>query len=133
VGTLVTVGVNSLAFFIISKLLPGFRIKDEKTAVLIALAFSFLMFIGGMLALPLMAVFGVVFGLISIVPFVGPLIASSGMLITVFIISFTLAAIMLIVIDKMMEDFEMASVNVALIASFLLAVLNVVIRSLLGV
>ncbi len=132
-GTLVTIGVNSLAFFIISKILPGFRIKDEKTAVMVALAFSFLMFVGGLLVLPLMTVMGVFLALIAVIPFIGPLIASSGMLVTVFVVSFTLSTIMLIVVDKMLEDFEMSSVSVALIASFLFAILNVAIRSVLGV
>ena len=45
-GALVTVGVNTLAFYLISKLVPGFKIKDEKTALIMALAFSFLLFIG---------------------------------------------------------------------------------------
>ncbi len=132
-GALVTVGVNTLAFYLISKLVPGFKIKDEKTALIMALAFSFLMFIGTLLVAPFLIIVTILLSVISIVPVIGPLLAGSGILVTTFLVSFTLTAIMLIAIDKMLEDFEMSSKHVALVASFLLAVLNVVIRGFLGV
>ncbi len=132
-GTLVTVGVNTLAFYVISKLVPGFKIKDEKTALIMALAFSFLMFVGTLLVAPFLIIVTVLLSIISVVPIIGPLLAGSGILVTTFIVSFGLTAIMLIAIDKMLEDFEMSSKQVALVASFLLAVLNVVIRGFLGV
>ncbi|GAB1352419.1 MAG TPA: phage holin family protein [Candidatus Rifleibacterium sp.] len=132
-GTLVTVGVNTLAFYVISKLVPGFKIKDEKTALIMALAFSFLMFVGTLLVAPFLIIVTILLSVISIVPIIGPLLAGSGILVTTFLVSFGLTAIMLIAIDKMLEDFEMSSKQVALVASFLLAVLNVVIRGFLGV
>lgn len=132
-GTLVTVGVNTLAFYLISKLVPGFKIKDEKTALIMALAFSFLMFVGTLLVAPFLIIVTILLSVISIVPIIGPLLAGSGILVTTFLVSFGLTAIMLIAIDKMLEDFEMSSKQVALVAAFLLAVLNVVIRGFLGV
>ena len=132
-GALVTVGVNTLAFYLISKLVPGFKIKDEKTALVMALAFSFLMFIGTLLVAPFLIIVTVLLSIISVVPIIGPLLAGSGILVTTFLVSFALTAVMLIAIDKMLEDFEMSSKHVALVASFLLAVLNVVIRGFLGV
>lgn len=132
-GTLVTVGVNTLAFYLIAKLVPGFKIKDEKTALIMALAFSFLMFVGTLLVAPFLIIVTILLSVISIVPIIGPLLAGSGILVTTFLVSFGLTAIMLIAIDKMLEDFEMSSKQVALVASFLLAVLNVVIRGFLGV
>ncbi len=132
-GTLVTVGVNTLAFYVISKLVPGFKIKDEKTALIMALAFSFLMFVGTLLVAPFLIIVTVLLSVISIVPIIGPILAGSGILVTTFLVSFGLTAIMLIAIDKMLEDFEMSSKQVALVASFLLAVLNVIIRGFLGV
>lgn len=132
-GALVTVGVNTLAFYLISKLVPGFKIKDEKTALVMALAFSFLMFVGALLVAPLMIIVTILLSVISIVPIIGPILAGSGILVTTFLVSFGLTAVMLIAIDKMLEDFEMSSKNVALVASFLLAILNVVIRGFLGV
>ncbi|HNS08924.1 MAG TPA: phage holin family protein [Candidatus Ozemobacteraceae bacterium] len=132
-GALVTVGVNTLAFYLISKLVPGFKIKDEKTALIMALAFSFLMFVGTLLVAPFLIIVTILLSIISVVPIIGPLLAGSGILVTTFLVSFALTAVMLIAIDKMLEDFEMSSKHVALVASFLLAVLNVVIRGFLGV
>ncbi len=132
-GALVTVGVNTLAFYVISKLVPGFKIKDEKTALIMALAFSFLMFVGTLLVAPFLIIVTVLLSIISVIPIIGPLLAGSGILVTTFLVSFSLTAIMLIAIDKMLEDFEMSSKQVALVASFLLAVLNVIIRGFLGV
>lgn len=131
-GTLVTVGVNTLAFYLIAKLVPGFKIKDEKTALIMALAFSFLMFVGTLLVAPFLIIVTILLSVISIVPIIGPLLAGSGILVTTFLVSFGPTAIMLIAIDKMLEDFEMSSKQVALVASFLLAVLNVVIRAFSG-
>jgi len=132
-GALVTVGVNTLAFYLISKLVPGFKIKDEKTALIMALAFSFLMFVGTLLVAPFLIIVTILLSIISVIPIIGPLLAGSGILVTTFLVSFSLTAVMLIAIDKMLEDFEMSSKHVALVASFLLAVLNVVIRGFLGV
>ncbi len=131
-SALVTVGVNTLAFYAISKMVPGFKVKDEKTALIMALAFSFLMFVGGLLVAPFMIVFAVLMSIISIIPIIGPLLAGSGMLVGTFIISFALTAILLIAIDKLIEDFEMSSPAVALVASGLLALLNVLIRGIIG-
>jgi len=132
-GALVTVGVNTLAFYLISKLVPGFKIKDEKTALIMALAFSFLMFVGTLLVAPFLIIVTILLSIISVIPIIGPLLAGSGILVTTFLVSFALTAVMLIAIDKMLEDFEMSSKHVALVASFLLAVLNVVVRGFLGV
>ncbi len=132
-SALITVGVNTLAFYVISKLVPGFKVKDEKTALIMALAFSVLMIIGGLLVAPVMIVVTILLSIIAFIPIIGPLLAGSGLLVTTFIVSFGLTAILLIAIDKMLEDFEMASINVALISSLLLAVLNVVIRGVLGI
>lgn len=132
-SALVTVGVNTLAFYVISRLVPGFKIKNEKTALIVALAFSVLMFIGTLLVAPALIIITILLSIISIIPIIGPLLAGSGILVTTFVVSFSLTAIMLIAIDKLMEDFEMSSVSVALVSSFLLAVLNVIIRGFLGV
>ncbi|GAB4280501.1 MAG: hypothetical protein Kow0029_25140 [Candidatus Rifleibacteriota bacterium] len=131
-STVMTLGVNTLAFFIISKILPGFNIKNEKTAFLIAVAYSFLMFVAGFLVVPLTAIVAIFLAMVAFVPVIGPLLAGAGMLVTVFILTFCVSAILLIVIDKAMDDFEMTSPVVAFIASFLLAVLSVLIRMVVG-
>ena len=132
-GTLVTVGVNTLAFYIIAKILPGFRIKSEKTALVIAVAYSFLMVVASLLATPFMVIAGLILAVIAFIPVIGPLMAGTGALISIFLLTFGLTAALLIAIDKGLEDFEMDSTPVALIASFLLAVLSVVVRWLLPV
>ncbi|MEW6709191.1 MAG: hypothetical protein AB1403_05145 [Candidatus Riflebacteria bacterium] len=132
-GTLVTVGVNTLAFLIISKILPGFNVRNDKTNFIIAIAYSFLMVIAGLLVLPVSVIIGIVLAAISFIPVIGPLLAGAGGLVTAFVLVFCITAILLIIIDKAMDDFEMTSPAVAFIASFLLAVLNVTIRWGLGI
>lgn len=127
-GALVTVGVNTLAFYLISEVLPGFEMKNKKVALLIAIAYSILMFIGGLLVFPLAAIVSLGLALISFIPVIGPVIAGAGILVTTFLITFGLTFVMLIAIDKMMEDFKMRSGYVAAIASVLLAVFSVIIR-----
>lgn len=131
-GALVTVGVNTLAFMLISKILPGFNVKSDKTNFFIAVAYSFLMFVAGFLVLPLTFITAAVLALIAFIPFIGPLLAGAGALVTMFILVFGITAILLIIIDKALDDFEMTSPTVAFIAAFLLAVLNVVIKWGLG-
>lgn len=131
-GALVAVGVNTLAFYVISEILPGFDIKDKKVAVLIAVAYSFLMFLGGLLVLPFAAIVGLGLALVNFIPVIGPIIAGAGMIVTTFIITFVLTLIMLKIIDKMMDSFEMRSPNVAYIASGLLAAFAVLKFMVLG-
>jgi uncharacterized membrane protein YvlD (DUF360 family) len=130
-GALVTVGINTLAFYMISEILPGFEIKNKKVAVLVAIAYSFLMFVGALLVAPLAVIVSIGLVLVSFIPFIGPLIAGAGILVTTFLVTFVLTVLMLILIDRMMEDFSMRSSNVAYIAAFLLAVFNVIFRLLL--
>jgi len=127
-GALVTVGVNTLAFYLISEILPGFEIRNKKVAFLVAIAYSILMFIGGLLVFPLAVFVSLGLAIIAFIPVIGPLIAGAGVLVTTFLITFGLTAIMLIIIDKMMEDFRMRSVYVSFTAAFLLAIFSVVIR-----
>jgi uncharacterized membrane protein YvlD (DUF360 family) len=71
--------------------------------------------------------------MLAFIPVIGPILAGAGLLVTIFLLTFIITAVVLIIIDKFMDDFEMTSPTVALIASFLLAVINVVIRGVLGV
>ena len=132
-GALVTLGVNTLAFFIISAILPGFKVKSNMTSFLIAVAYSILVAIANILILPITAITAAILFVIAFIPIIGPMIAGAGALVTVFVLTFCITAILLIIIDKFMVDFEMTSLPVAFIAAFLLAVINVVIRGLLGI
>lgn len=131
IGTIISVLVNALAFFGISKFLPGFTIKDEKTAVIISVAYSILGLVAGFLVSPLVAIMVVILAFFAFIPVIGPFIASAGILATVFLVFFLLSVVLLVAIDKFMDDFKMESISTAVIASLLLAVLNVGIRGLL--
>ena len=132
-GALVTLGVNTLAFIIISKILPGFNVKNDKTNFVIAVAYSILMVIASFIALPVSLMIGFLLAILAFIPVIGPVLAGAGAMVTAFILVFGITAILLIAIDKAMEDFEMTSPAVAFIASFLLAVINVVVRWGLGI
>lgn len=131
-GALITVGVYTIAFYLISEILPGFEIKNKKFAVLVSLAYSFLMYVGGLLIFPLAAVVGIGLALVAFIPLIGPIIASGGFIVTTFLVTFCLTLVMLKVIDHFMESFEMKSPTVAYIASALLAFFSVGKFLLLG-
>ncbi len=56
IGTLIAILINTGAFYGISKVLPGFHVKDERTALLLSLAFSILGFFAGILIAPVMGI-----------------------------------------------------------------------------
>ncbi len=131
-GALITVGVNTLAFYMISEMVPGFEIKSKKTALMMALVYSVLAAIVWFAAIPITFMLGAVFAIIAFIPFIGPLLASAGVFVTTFMLLFGLSACLLMLIDKMMDDFKMRSPTVAVIASILLALVGVLSRLVLG-
>ena len=131
IGTIISVFINALAFFGISKFLPGFTIKDEKTAVIVSVVYSVLGVVAGLIVSPLVAIVVVVLAFFAFIPLIGPLIAGAGIFATVFLVFFAMSVVLLVAIDKCMEDFKMDSISTALIASLLLAGINVGIRGLL--
>ena len=131
-GALITVGVNTLAFYMISEMVPGFDIKSKKTALLMALVYSALAAIVWFAAIPITFMLGAVFAIIAFIPFIGPLLAGAGVFVTTFMLLFGLSACLLMLIDKMMDDFKMRSPTVAVIASILLALIGVLSRVILG-
>lgn len=131
IGTLVSFVINAGAFFAISRLLPGFTVKNERTAILIALLYSLIGSVSMIFVAPLMAVVMLFLAFLVFIPVIGPLLFAGGFGVTIFLISFIVSAVLLIVIDKILDDFEMNSWTTAFIASFLLAVINVGIRMIL--
>ena len=129
-GPLVTIGVNSLVFFIISEVLPGFEVKSKKSTLMLAVAYSFLITLGALMVLPLTLVTGFIFSIIALIPLIGPPIASAAALSLSFVISFSLTLILLLIIDSAMSSFKMRSKTVAFIAAFMLAIINTFIYSL---
>lgn len=132
-GALITVGVNTLAFLIISKVVPGFEVRNNKTNFFIAVAYSILLTVAGILVLPLTFITAAILWVVALIPLIGPVLAGAGALVTMFILAFGITAILLMIIDKAMDDFAMRSPAVAFVAAFLMAILNVAIRYGLGV
>ena len=131
VGTLVSIGVNTGAFFALSKLLPGFNVKNEKTALIMAVAYSVVGFVASLFLVPLAAIGAIFCAFLAFIPLIGPLLAASSLLFTVFVVFFTLTVGLLVMIDKLMDDFKMQSFGVAVMAAILLGIINVVVRALL--
>lgn len=124
----VMIAVNAISFFIISRILSGFEIKDGKTALIVSVIYSIFAYITSLLVLPLVAIVSMGLALIAFIPLIGKFIAGAGLFITTFLVSFIMSAILLIIVDKMIDDFKMSSTSTALAASLLLALLNVGIR-----
>ena len=131
-GALITVGVNTLAFYAISEMVPGFDIKSKKTAFMMALVYSFLAAIAWFVAIPISVALGFVFAILAFIPLIGPMLAGAGIFITTFMLLFGISACLLMLIDKFMDDFKMHSPTVAVIASILLAMVGVLSRVILG-
>ncbi|MBU1105763.1 MAG: phage holin family protein [Candidatus Riflebacteria bacterium] len=131
-GALITVGVNTLAFYMISEMVPGFDIKSKKTALLMALVYSALAAIVWFAAIPITFLLGAVFAIIAFIPFIGPILAGAGVFVTTFILLFGISAALLVAVDKMMDDFKMKSPAVVMIASVMLALIGVLSRFVLG-
>jgi len=123
--------INTGAFYGISKVLPGFKIKSEQTAFTVAVVYSILGGMAGSLVAPLVGIVTIGLMLFAFIPVIGPLIAGAGLLATVFLVSFALTVLLLIGIDKYMEDFEMDSISTTFFAAILLGVINVVARVIL--
>jgi uncharacterized membrane protein YvlD (DUF360 family) len=131
IGIFLSVIVNALAFYGISKTLPGFRMKTERAAVIAALAYCVLGTISGFLGVIATGLVAVVLAVIAFIPLIGPLLAGAGALVSVFVFTFGMSVILLILIDKFMDEFEMDSPLTAVVAAVLLGVVNVGARLLL--
>jgi len=131
-GALITVGVNTLAFYLISEMVPGFDVKSKKTAFLMAISYSFLAALAWLVALPLSLALAFVFAILAFIPLIGPLLSGAGLFITTFGLLFGVSFILLLLIDRVMDDFNMRSKTVAVIASVMLGVLGVLMRVMIG-
>lgn len=120
--------INTIAFLMISKFLPGFKVRTDGTAAVIAVVYGIVMALCTRLLAGVM-LSGVVF-LVAVFP---PLGVLAGMLTLMALpaMIFVLSVVALIATDHFIEDFEMDSKGTALIAAFLLAVINGVARMLI--
>lgn len=96
-----------------------------------AVIYSFLITLGALMVLPITAVTGFIFSIIAYIPVIGPPIASAAVLTVSFVLSFSLTLVLLLIIDKAMSSFNMRSKSVALLAAFMLAIINTFIYSLI--
>ena len=122
-GYVVHLLVSSIVMLILSKLIPGFEIKDFKTSVLVALIFGILMVFSGLLVSPLSWLATSIATLVSGIPLIGA-IAGIGSKILLFLINFIVGSIMLCITDKFLTGFKMRSFAVGIVAAFLIALIN---------
>ena len=132
VGIILRILINAGAFYGIAKLLPGFRVKNEGTALGIAVGYSILGLLSALLIVPLAIPVGIFLALLAFIPLIGPLLASAGLLATKLLLAFVIPMILLIAIDKFMEDFEMDSLGTAALASLILGGIHMILGALLG-
>ena len=122
-GLITQLLVSSLIMLVLSKILPGFEIKDFKTSVLVALIFGVLMVASGLLVSPLSFLTNGIASLLSGIPVIGQ-IANIGARVVLFLINFIVGSIMLCITDKFLTGFKMRSFAVGIVASFLIALIN---------
>ena len=100
----------SLAIFIVSKLLPWVHIKHFGTAIVVALVYSLINFLFGWLLL---------------------LLTLPLTILTLGLFKFVINAFLLWITDKLIDDFEIDSFGATLIAAFLIAVVDSLLRSII--
>lgn len=113
VGLLLRFLIMSLAIFIIAKIVPGMRLKGVKTAFVVAGVYSLLNL--------------VFFKLLIFITF--PLVALKYLTLGIF--GVVINAVLLVITDKLLEDFEMKSFGTALIGAIGISVCNLVLSLVL--
>ncbi|MBL6995193.1 phage holin family protein [Desulfobacula sp.] len=102
--------ILSVAIFIVSKVLPGIRIKSFLTAIIVAIVYSIINFLTGWLLVVLT------------LPFI---------IITFGLFKFVINAFLLWLTDKLIEDFEIKGVFTTFIAAFLITIVDSLIKWIL--
>lgn len=105
----VNVAVNTLAFYLVSTFLPGFEVKNRKKLVIAAVVFSLLTYLALFLLVPLISATRVVIWLVSLLPFVGGVLAGASRLVATFLITITTSAILLMATGELVDDFRIRS------------------------
>ena len=100
----------SVAVFLVSKFLPGIRIKNFMTAIIVALVYSIINFFLGWLLVVLT------------LPFI---------FITFGLFKFVINAFLLWLTDKIIEDFEIKNVFTTFVAAFLITIVDSLIKWIL--
>ena len=97
----------SVAVFLVAEFMPGIRLKNFGTALIVAIVYSLINLLIGWLLL-----------LLSL-----PLI-----IITFGLFKFIINGFLLLLTDKMMEDFEIDGIGTTLFAAFLITIVDSILR-----
>lgn len=97
----------SVAVFLVAELLPGIRLKNFGTAVVVAIVYSLINLLIGWLLLFLSL----------------PLI-----IITFGLFKFIINGFLLLLTDKMMADFEIDGIGTTFLAAFLITIIDSILR-----
>ncbi len=125
-GLILYLLVNTAAFVMISRLLPGFTMKKPETPLIVAGVYAFLVAIVGHLW------FASILGLLMTIPVLGLLVAFGAYLFS-FVFSFLISVGVLIATDAVLEDFQMDGLATAVLASLMLGVINTVLYTVLHI
>lgn len=108
-GVIKDILLLTIAIFVVAKLLPGIRIKSFGTAVLVAVVYSVVHFF--------------LYRILTILTF--PFI-----LLTFGLFVFIINAALLYLTSKLVSDFKLAGFGTTLLASLLISLCSVVLRSI---
>ncbi len=123
-GYIIQLLVSALVMFILSKVLPGFEIKDFKTSILVALIFGVCMLFGILLVKPLSFLAEILASIVSYIPFIGAKLAGFGLALVQFLLNFIIGSIMLCITDKFLDGFKMRSFAVGIVAAFIISLVG---------
>ena len=104
---IVNIFILSVAVFLVSNFLPGIKIKNFMTAVMVAIVYSIINFLIGWLLVLLT------------LPFI---------IITFGLFKFVINAFLLWLTDKITEDFEIENVSTTFVAAFLITMVDLLIK-----
>jgi len=104
---LMNIMILGVAVFLVANFLPGIRIKNFMTAIIVAVVYSIINFLTGWLLVVLT------------LPFI---------IITFGLFKFVINAFLLWLTDKMVDDFEIKDILTTFIAAFLITIMDSVIK-----
>ncbi len=122
-GLIIQLLVSALVFVVLSKVLPGFNIKDFKTALIVALIYGVLMVLSSLLVTPLSFLTDLCVKLVSWIPIISS-VANIGAIVVKFLLNFIIGSIMLCITDKFIKGFEMRSFAVGIVAALIISVIG---------
>ena len=97
----------SVSVFLVAQLLSGIRLKNFGTAIIVAVVYSLINYLIGWLLI-----------LLSL-PFI---------IITFGLFKFVINAFLLLITDKMLDDFEIDGIGTTLLAAFLITIMDSILR-----